>query len=189
MLTNDILSGCAQGDRRAQKALYTYCYPFLYKVALRYSADQDAIVEIITDSFLKVLKNLDQLDAHVAQEAWIRRIGINTSIDRIRSNKKYKDAILLNKAETYDAFEHLYIDHTNAQDGMDTQYIFDILGQLPPLTKEVFNLFAIDGYSHKEIAEMLEVSEEVSRWHVFKGRKFMQEKIIEYNRHNSKIGL
>lgn len=187
MLSKEIIEGCINGAIKAQRELYTYCYPMLYKIALRYTHDDFEAVEVVTDAYLKILKNVSQFNEHVAIDAWIRRIGINTAIDKIRANKKYKDAVRFNASESYDAFENIYVDTSNAQHDLEAEAIVDMLKTLPDFTKEILNLFAIDGYSHKEISELLQITEELSRWHVFKGRKLMQEKTNEYKGLKTKI--
>lgn len=181
MISQQLIQDCKDNNRIAQRDLYKYCYPFLYKIAMRYMTNEDEAVEIVTDSYMKILKHLDQAAQHQNPEAWIRRIGINTAIDKIRSNRAYKESVKLNMSETYDQYESIYIDRQNAYHEMEPNYIFQLIESLPDVTREVLNLFAVDGYAHKEIAQMLSISEELSRWHLHKGRKLMAEKIQKLN--------
>jgi RNA polymerase sigma factor (sigma-70 family) len=181
MFSQELIMGCQSNDRRCQRELYEIVYPFLIKIGKRYTTNEEDAVEIVTNSYMKILKNLDAVDTKDIVEAWVRRIGINTAIDYYRSKKKYREKIKLNAEYSYNAIENLHVDFNSIDKELDTNYIYTIINELPPTTKEALNLFAIDGYSHNEISEMLQITTEMSRWHVHKARKFIAEKLEQYN--------
>jgi RNA polymerase sigma factor (sigma-70 family) len=159
--------------------LYEALYPMLIKIAFRYAENEEDAVEIVTKSYLKILNNLTDLQVANVQEAWVRRVGINTAIDFYRAQKKYKATIKLNATYSYNALENISIDVNSIDKSMEAEYIVKILAQLPPITKEVMNMYAIDGYNHQEIAETLGITYEMSRWHLHKARKLVTEKLQE----------
>jgi RNA polymerase sigma factor (sigma-70 family) len=183
-IESHIIDGCLQNDRRAQQMLYKQCYAYLLGVAKRYMGQEDEVMEVITESFLKILKHINSINDQPHPEAWIRRVAINTALDIIRSRKRYYSNIKLQNDESYNALENLYIETDTIDKSLDTKYIYNIIQNLPELTREVINLFAIDGFNHKEISEILRIKEELSRWHVFKARKLIAEKIKNYQEVN-----
>jgi RNA polymerase sigma factor (sigma-70 family) len=104
---------------------------------------------------------------------------VYTAIDFYRSKKKYNETIKLNAEYSYNAIENLHVDYNTVDKNLEANYIYTIMKNLPDTTREVINMFAIDGYNHKEIAETLNITEEGSRWHVFKARKLITEKLKE----------
>ena len=124
--------------------------------------------------FLKVLDNLDKYKSNVPFEAWIRRIMINVLIDDFRKNRKVRELI------EYTDFSESFtseppIDYNEADKQFDAEQLEAFIQALPSVSQKAFNLFAIDGYTHKEIAELLNISEGTSKWHVSFARKKLQE--------------
>ncbi len=183
LITQEIILQCAANSRKAQRELYVLCYPFLYRVAKRYASNEDDVEEIITESFLKVNDKIATVTNTDTFFAWIKKIAVNTAINIYRSRKKYKEAMKTNSSFSYDVTDYaegdssLYIDQQ-----METDYIILYINQLPSMTKEVFNLYAIDGFSHKEIADLLHIKEELSRWHLYSARKQLTKNITQYNK-------
>ncbi len=176
MFTPELISLCQKQDRRAQRELYEMVYPLLIKVSRRYASNEEDVQEIVTNSFLKILNHLDQVTKEFPA-AWIKTIGVNTAIDAFRKNKKYKETFKLNADYSYNAIENIHIDINTVDMEMECEYIFTMIQALPPTTKQVLNLFAIDGYKHEEICEILGITHEMSRWHLHKARKLLQEQL------------
>ncbi|MFM2386811.1 MAG: hypothetical protein RL660_1568 [Bacteroidota bacterium] len=181
MFTEALISGCLKSDRRCQRDLYMLCHPILYRVALRYTKDSEEAMEVVTNAYLKVLKNLGQVNQESNTEAWVRKIGVNTAIDYYRSKRKYSTTIKLDSDLSYNAMENLHIDSNTIDKHLEASYIVDILKRLPDHTREVMNLYAIDGFSHKEIGNLLGISEETSRWHLHKARKLVVVELEKFN--------
>lgn len=168
-----LLQAAHRGDRKAQYALFRACYPVLMAVCVRYRRDEQEAVSALNNGFLKIVQNLDRYSSEAPFEAWIRRIMINTMIDMFRRDKKWRDAVVY----VDEIAPGGVLDHTtwnDAEHQLNAQYLESLLRRLPPVTQQVFNLFALDGFSHREIGEMLDMSEGTSKWHVSFARKQLQ---------------
>jgi RNA polymerase sigma factor (sigma-70 family) len=175
-ISQQLLQDCIGGDRRAQFQLYKSCFNILMGVCMRYKKDEDEAASVLNIGFLKVLNNLEKYKPEAPFEAWIRRIMINTVIDEFRKNRKVKELI-----EHTDFTEGVpytkAVDYNTADQMFDAQRLENFIKQLPPVSQKVFNLYAIDGYSHKEIGVMLGMSDGTSKWHLSSARKKLQEMI------------
>ena len=166
-----VIEGCLKQDRKAQEQLYHSCFQLLMGVCSRYYKQKDEAVAAMNMGFLKILNHLNSKKENVPFEAWIRRIMINTVIDEFRKNKRHKETIDYRDFEdTFNDCQEL-ISYNEADRRFDAQAIEQLIRQLPPVSREVFNLYAIDGYTHKEIGEMLNISIGTSKWHVSFARK------------------
>ncbi|MBU3675684.1 MAG: RNA polymerase sigma factor [Chitinophagaceae bacterium] len=181
VITEAIVAACLRNDRKAQRELYAYCYPILLKVCARYAGTTDDIVEMTNTCFIKVVKNLHTLSDINTLGGWVKQIAVNASIDMYRSGKKYRERNRFTIDTEYStaANTHVGSDHTESR--MDSHLIFQIIRALPDTTREVLNLFAIEGYSHREIANTLHISEEASRWHLHKARNLVAEQLKKMN--------
>lgn len=168
-----ILTACAAGDRRAQNELYRLCYSHLMSVCIRYKPDRDEAASMLNVGFLKILQNLDKYSSDTPFIAWIKRIMINTMIDDYRKHKK--DQVVEQRDFNEPQFDIKGFDVNEADRAFDAAEIRAIIGELPEMTKKVFNLYAIDGYNHKEVAKMLGMSEGTSKWHLSNARKKLKE--------------
>ena len=164
-ITPDLLHAAQQGDRKAQYQLYRQCFPVLMAVCLRYRRDQSEAAAALNDGFLKILQNLHRYPADAPFEAWIRRIQINTLIDLFRREAKWRDTVLLSEKMEQDG-DSGGVDWNEADRRFDSEQLENLLQRLPPVSRQVFNLFALDGFSHAEISAQLGMSEGTSKWHV-----------------------
>jgi RNA polymerase sigma-70 factor (ECF subfamily) len=176
---NDIealITGCKKGDRLAQEKLYRSFYSVMMNICVRYTKNEADAIEILNTGFYKVFKNIHSYTAGKATPyTWIRTIIINTCLNFIRS--KQKEVSTQEVEESTD----IYID-AEAVTQMDSDEILRLVHGLPPATQAVFNLYVIDGYNHREIAAMLQISEGTSKWHVSEARKTLQKQLKEYMR-------
>jgi len=173
-LDPQLLLAAQKGDRKAQSALYRSCFPILMAVCMRYRRDKQDAVSALNNGFLKIIQNLDKYKRdEVPFEAWIRRIMINTVIDEYRREKKWRELTVF-KEDIERVFPDEPIDWNEADQRLDVQHLEALLRRLPPMTQKVFNLFAIDGFSHHEISDMLGMSEGTSKWHVSTARAQLQ---------------
>ncbi len=141
---------------------------------MRYKRDQDEAAASVNDGFLKILTNLKNYNPQVPFEAWIKRIMINHVIDEFRKNRKVKELIeYTDFSERNEASDP--VNYNEADILFDAGDIEEMIKTLPPVTQKVFNLFAIDGYPHKDIAELLKMSEGTSKWHLNSARKKLKE--------------
>ncbi len=168
----EIIEACVKGDRVAQRNLYDLFSKRMYVVCLRYAKSQQVAEDILQDSFIKIFKNLKNYRGESRLDYWIKRIIINTAL-----NSQRKKLYMYPMVDIEDV-HHVY-DQSNTISNLRMEELLNMIRTLPTGCRAVFNLFAIEGYSHKEIAELLEVSEGTSKSQFFRARKLLQEKIAE----------
>lgn len=175
-ITPEIIDACRNNDRRAQFVLYRACYGMMMAICLRYEKNREDAEEVLNQAFLKVLTKLSKYDSNTPFEAWLRRITINTVIDEYR--RKTRDKLLfLDSLETHLPLASM--EYNEADRKFDAQDLEEMIKQLPPVSQKVFNLYVIDGYNHKEIAEMLGITEGTSKWHLSTSRKTLQKMLMK----------
>lgn len=168
-----LLKDCQDNKRRAQFELYRKCYGILMSICLRYEKNTQDAEELLNMGFLKIVTKLDKYHPEVPFEAWIRRIMINTVIDEFRKNKKAKEH--LEYTDFSGIHESKSISYNDADLNFDAEELEIMIRRLPPVSQKVFNLHVLDGYSHKEIAEKMNMSVGTSKWHVSNSRKLLRE--------------
>lgn len=152
-----LVKKCLKGDGQAQRALFDRFSPLMLGVAMRYIKDQERAEDVLQDGFIKVFKSLKKFENKGSLEGWIRRIIVNTALDQLRKNKKHQGNIELD-----DSYFEL-VQNSEVEAKMQADVLLDLVQQLPEGYRIVFNLFAIEGYSHKEIADKLSISENTSK--------------------------
>lgn len=173
MLDNrELIEACIKGDRVAQRNLYDLFSRRMYVVCLRYTKSQQEAEDVLQDSFIKVFKNLKGYRGDSRLDYWIKRIVINTAL-----NSQRKKLYMYPMVDIDDVKNDF--DHSKAFSNFQMEELLKMIKELPTGCQTVFNLFAIEGYSHKEIAEMLEVSEGTSKSQFARARKLLQDKIAE----------
>ncbi len=166
-----LIKECSRGNAKAQRALFDKFAPKMLAVCMRYLKNIDEAEDALQDGFVKVFKKIPEFKMEGSLEGWIRRIMVNNSLDAIRRNKKQ----LLE--DDVDSVQHK-VSFTDLQfDDMDLQYLMKIIQSLPDGYRVVFNMFAIEGYSHKEIAETLGVSENTSKSQYSRARALLRDKL------------
>ncbi len=174
---NDLISACIRNDRDAQQLLYQEYYGKMMGVCLRYSNNKDDALDILHEGFIKVYKNISKYQPGTSLSAWMRRIMVNTAIDFYRKNVRRRTEDL----------ETAYSISTDAPDAISQVTEKEILAAvqtLSPAYRSVFNLYVIEGYSHKEIANQLGITESTSRSNLVKARHklkaILAAKMIKY---------
>lgn len=167
----DLIQGCINGDSQMQQILYDKFSPKMYGVCLRYAGNEDDASDILQEGFIKVYKNLNKFRGEGSFEGWIRRIFVNTSIEHFR--KKVK---LYNVTEV----QENTIEDTNldALDILATKDIIKIINELSPGYKAIFNMHVIEGYSHKEIADIMGITEGTSKSQLARAKGVLK-KLVE----------
>ena len=168
-----IVAGCKNGDRKAQERLYKNYYRAMMTLCLRYTKNDADAVEVLNNGFLKVFKNIQRYDSGQASlYTWIRTVVINSCIDFIKQKQKLEHTKELNE----DIQVHVYPEVFSK---MKADELLQLVRKLPSATQAVFNLYSFEGYSHKEIGQILNISEGTSKWHLSEARKNLQELIKE----------
>ena len=163
----DLVQGCTRNDRRIQELLYKqYCSAMLVLCRSYTKNDEDA-VEVLQDGFLKVFQQIDRFDPSKSSlYTWMRTIMIRTAIDFLRKKNKKQETV--EWKDTHDP----QID-AEALVQMSAQQVLYLLQSLPETTRMVFNLFVTEGYTHKEIGQLLGISEATSKWHLSEARRYL----------------
>lgn len=170
MVDEPLIAACIKRDERAQYAMYKALYPMMMSICTRYERNTQDAASTMNQGFMKILTGLHRRPDHVPFEAWARRVVINTVIDRFRRDRKRKEHETIMAEPPYDA--------TTVNDYLlevDAEELLSLISALPPTTRHVFNLFALDGYPHATIAEMLSISEGTSKWHVNNARQLLKQ--------------
>ena len=179
---NELINGCLQNNRKFQEQLFKLYYGKMLVVSMQYTKDRDTAQEIVQDSFIKIFEKLNLFDNKGSLEGWIRRIVVNTAIDRIRKSKK--DPFLVDNDNDY------MLGGTNPMEELEdlrlseekSEIILEAIQQLSPAYRTVFNLYVIEDFTHKEIAEKLGISEGTSKSNLSKARvnihKLIEDKIV-----------
>ena len=163
----DLVKGCIRNERRMQELLYKQYCGALLSICITYTKKEEDAVEVLQDGFLKIFQHIEKFDATKSSlYTWMRTIMVRTAIDFLRKDKK--EPLQVEWEEQHDPL----ID-AEALQRMSAQQILYLLQQLPETTRAVFNLFITEGYSHKEIAELLKISEGTSKWHLSEARKYL----------------
>lgn len=177
-VTIEIIQGCKCDDRKSVNRLYEHCFQLLMPVCFRYNKNEEDARAALNQGFLKILAGLKQLEGDFNFNAWARRIMVNSLIDDYRKNKRYVEHIT--KSDNDRELDYYAVSSRNEAEsnfGYDT--IMALLNELPESTALVFKLYVIEGYSHKEIGDQLEISEGTSKWHLSTARKLLRERLEE----------
>lgn len=168
----DMIEGCKKGDRQAQKLLYDRFSGKMYALCCRYVKDKMEAEDVFVTAFTKILDRIDQFKGEGSFEGWIRRVMVNESLSYLRRNKSMyieTDIEAADHEPNYDRLEN----HLEAQD------LLQVISELPSGYRIVFNLFAIDGYSHKEISKQLGINENTSKSQLSRARSLLQKRLLE----------
>lgn len=170
----EIIKACIKGNRVAQKELYQKFADKMYGVCLRYAANEDEAKDILQDGFIKVFLHLDQFNFKGSFEGWVRRIIVNTALEKFRDKNYLFASTMSSNYESGDsAYDHILSD-------LSAHDLMALIHELSPQYRMVFNLYAIEGYSHKEIAEIMNIKEGTSKSNLSRAREILKEKIGKY---------
>lgn len=176
-VTKQILLGSAENDRRSQKVLYEYCYRQFIRLCMRYYSNHEDARHALNNGFLKIVNGLQNVDLDELNfAAWAKRIIVNTLIDEYRKNKNHNQVIVAKETESELANSAERVENLGSLE-LNYQEILDLLKTIPPISAHVFTLYVIDGYNHKEIGDLLEISEGTSKWHLSTARKLLRDRL------------
>jgi RNA polymerase sigma-70 factor (ECF subfamily) len=168
----EIINGCLKGNRRDQELLYRRHAAKLYAVCLQYSGNDEEARDILQEGFIKVFENLVNYKHEGSFEGWMRRIMVNTALE------KYRSKHLLHRVDDIDQIPEPDAEPDNEDyAGLQAVDLMMIIRDLPPKYRMVFNLFAIEGYSHKEIGSMMNITEGTSKSNLSRARVILQRRV------------
>ncbi len=166
---DELLDGCAANDRRAQEAFYRRFFPEMWRMTIRRTADEDQAMEIVNAGFLRAFQKIHTFERRGSLEGWLRRLVWHALADFFRERKRYVRFLVFEER-----------DQKIAERGADRMQADDLLrmvAQLPPASRKVFEMFAIEGFSHLEIAAELGISEGTSKWHLNNARTLLKSEL------------
>lgn len=166
-----LIKDCLKGNPIAQRKLFEKFAPKMMSVCLRYMKDGQEAEDVLQDGFIKIFQKLNAYENTGSLEGWIRRIIVNTALDQLRRNSKF--------GYTDDVNEVGYKIENNdfTVEGLMAQDLMKLISQMPEGYKVIFNMFAIEGYSHKEIADLLGITENTSKSQYSRARAHLREKL------------
>lgn len=165
-----LLADCRKGKPKAQKEMYERFAPKMLGVCIRYIHDRDEAEHVMIGGMVKVFEKLNQYNGEGSFEGWIRRIMVNESLMYIRKNKNMSLEVEVEKAEVEPDYQSL-------ESHLEVADLLVLIAELPVGYRTVFNLYAIEGFSHKEIADMLDINENTSKSQLSRARKLLQSRL------------
>ena len=170
---DDIIIGCLKGDRKCQEQLYKMFSKRMFGLCLQYASNYDDACDILQDGFIKVYRKLEQFSGKGSFEGWVRRIMINTALERYRSQLHLYPLT----ENTFSGDELLY---EEVFEKLSADDLIKLVQELPPRYRMVFNMYAIEGYPHKEIAGILGIKVGTSKSNLSRARDILQKKVKKY---------
>lgn len=180
MNENEIIKGCLKGDRASQKILYEYYYDKMFGICLRYSKSEEEAKDIVQEGYLKIFTNLKSFNHSGSFEGWMRKIMVNTALDSLRKSKQNYLIVSTVYADekVHDIADEIADDDLALQ--INDEQILKAVQELTPAYRTVFNLYVVEEYSHKEIAEMLEISEGTSKSNLSKAKFNLRKNLMRF---------
>ena len=168
-----LIQSCKEGDRAAQKVLYERLAPRMFPVCIRYIGDRETAQDVLQEGFITLFTHMDSYKGDGSFEGWARKIFITTALMELRR----KDALKM--SEELDVVRGMKTDTVSQLQNIGYKDLMNLITMLPPGFRTVFNLYAVEGFTHKDIAEMLGISETTSRTQLSRARVWLQNKIKE----------
>jgi RNA polymerase sigma-70 factor (ECF subfamily) len=168
-----LANNCIEGDQRAQQKLFEMYAPKMMGVCLRYMKDQAQAEDVLQDGFVKVFTKLEKYTGNGSLEGWVRRIMVNTALDELRKTNKFKANISM------DDVDYKVESDADLLSSLIEEDLLKLIQEMPDGYKTVFNMFAIEGFSHREIGEKLGISENTSKSQYSRAKAYLRTKIEE----------
>jgi len=166
----ELIKACIDGNSSAQNKLYQLFSGKLFAICSRYSSSEEQAKDMFQDSFIRIFQKLPDFRFEGSFEGWMKRITVNQCLDNIRRDKS-------NLFDDLEQLEVLDIQTNSAVEDLQIKDLIQLLSKLPQGYRTVFNLYAIEGYSHQEIAVALNITESTSKTQLFKARKWLQQRL------------
>ena len=175
MTEESLIKKCTSGNSLAQKMFYEKFAGKMMGICLRYTKDYEEAQDVMQDAFIKIFGKLADYEKKGSLEGWVRRIVVNSALDSYRKNKKHQTNIDVDSVDYLLDDKAFIIEELNADD------LLAVIKTIPAGYQMVFNLFAIEGYSHKEIAEQLSITESTSKSQYSRARKLLRDLLVKKN--------
>lgn len=169
-----LIQGCKRNDRDSQRLLYQHYYSYALAICLRYSRSAAEAKEVVNDGFLKVFDKIDRYNVELPFKAWLRKIMINASIDQYRKELKHAHQAPVEQAQ-------LMHSQPVAVSNLSHDELIALVQKLTPAYRAVFNLYVIDGYTHREIGKLLNIAEGTSKSNLLKARENLRSMLDGMN--------
>ena len=176
MTLEELILNCKKNDLKAQEELYKKFSGILFSVCLKYSRNYHEAEDNLQDAFITILKSIEQFKGKGSFEGWMKRIAVNTVLQKYRKQRVYN----LSNEEQIEEEVEIEVEDTN----VPLDYLLKIVQELPDRYRLVFTMYVLDGCPHKEISEEMEISVGTSKSNLARARKILQTKIENYNREN-----
>jgi len=175
-----IIKGCRDEDPKAQKELYQMFAGMMFSLCLRYADNEDEAKDNLQEGFIRVFRKIKQYRFEGSFEGWMRKIMVNISL------QKYRDRLKMNPVYELERVGEQAPE--TASDLVTEKDLLQMISELPPRYRLVFNMYAVEGYSHKEISEMLGITEGTSKSNLSRAREILQNKLKKYSEINYRAG-
>lgn len=170
-----LIDSCIKGNRASQKALYDLLAARMFSVCMRYVGDKDLAQDVLQDGFVTLFTHLESYKGEGSFEGWARKIFVTTALMSLRK----KDALKM--SDDLEVARGLKAETESQIQSLGYKELMSLIMELPPGFRTVFNLYALEGYSHKEIGDMLGISETTSRTQLSRARLWLQNRIKKRN--------
>ncbi|MBL6607600.1 MAG: sigma-70 family RNA polymerase sigma factor [Flavobacteriaceae bacterium] len=180
MSTEELITRCQDNDRQAQELLYRQYSSVLYGMCLKYAPNQMEAEDNLQDAFITIFQRIGQYQGKGSFEGWMKRIAINTVLQKYRQKRLYDlpaDDLIEEKLDE---------DLDDGSAALPLPFLLSIIQELPERYRLVFNLYVLDGHTHKEIAELLGISDGTSKSNLARARQLLQQKINAFNKANDR---
>lgn len=174
----ELIEGCIRNERSAQEKVYKLFYPRMMALVKRYIDQDMQAEEVLNNGFLRAFQKVEQYTFQGSFEGWLRKIVFHAVSDYVKQNIKYNEKVVL--------VEKDQLIHKDHADRLYYNELLQLVQTLPGATRTVFNMYVMEGFSHKEIGKTLGISEGTSKWHLSEGRRILKDKIEKLNLHLKK---
>lgn len=175
----DIITGCRENKRVFQELLYKQYYSLFLRICVRYAMNMEDAEQLMNDGFLKIFNNISQYKNAGSFEGWMKRIVVNNCLDYLKS-KDIKNALKISHAVPTNETQEIAV-QADVIKSLEFKEMLHLIQRLPATTKTVFNMYVFDGFAHKEISKILDISESTSSWHLYHARGLLQGMIKKNN--------
>lgn len=175
MTEESILNGCVQKEPAAQRALYERFSGKMFAICYRYAGNRQDAEDMLQESMVRIFSQIHQFQQKGSFEGWIRRVIVHTCINQLKKNKKFNDSVDITQAE------HILSRSESIPSILQSKEIIECIRSLPVGYRTVLNLYALEGYSHREISELLEIEEVTSRSQYNRAKNLLENLLLRKN--------